>query len=158
MLLFTDTRFRATRKDATMTIPSVLIIDDSDDYRLTVCNLLLDAGYDVWDACCPHDAFLLLHREQFDLIICDLHMPFMTGEHGDEFETSYQVGIKTIHELKGLFPNTPIIGLTNTDQQDLQRIRRTLGDIKAFTKPIRNSELMAIVEGSIEHGPQSMQN
>ena len=135
-----------------MPIPTVLIIDDSDDFRQMASGLLLDAGFDVWDASCPHDAFSLLHRERFDLILCDLHMPFMNGPEGAEYETSCRVGINTIRELKGLFPDIPVIALTSTDPLDLDRMNCSLGDIKALAKPMRCKDLMTIVRSSIEHG------
>ncbi len=141
-----------------MPIPSVLIIDDCDEYREVVCDLLLDAGYDVWDASCSHDAFSIVRREQFDLIICDLHMPFMNGSEGEDFQTSYQVGIGTIKELKGVFPNTLIIGLTSTDPSDLKRIRKSIGDIEVFTKPARNQELMAIVENLLDRDSPTLRH
>ena len=141
-----------------MSTPSVLIIDDCEDFRQIACHILLDAGYDVWDASCPHDAFALLHRERFDLILCDLHMPFKTGPGGEEFETSYQVGIKTIQELRSVFPETPVIALTSTDSVDLNRIKQSLGDIRALTKPKRGVDLMAIVAQSLEHGAPNTLN
>lgn len=129
-----------------MTTQSILIIDDCEQFRLVASNLLLDAGYVVEDVSCPHDAFELIRKEHFDLILCDLHMPFINGEANRDFQTSYQVGIMTIKELQGLFPATPIIALTSTEPVDLARIKSALKGITAFTKPSSKKELFSIVE------------
>lgn len=137
-----------------MPTQSVLIIDDCENFRLIASHILLDAGLDVWEASCPHNAFELLHKEKFDLILCDLHMPFMNGEGNDEYQTSYQVGILTINELRQLFPTTPVFALTSTDSEDLERIRSSLRGIRAFTKPSSKDELFAIVQQA--EGTQQM--
>ena len=133
-----------------MSTRTILLIDDSEDFRLIAGNLLLDEGYDVWEAPCPHDAFALLKREHFDLILCDLHMPFMTGPEGADYETSYRVGINTIRELQGLFPETPVVAITSTDPSSLSNIREVLQGIPTFSKPKKRAELMTIVEASLD--------
>lgn len=129
-----------------MSTQSILVIDDCDNFRMIICDMLLDAGYIVEEASCPHDAFDKIRREKFDLILCDLHMPFINGEQNRDYQTSYQVGIMTIRELQGLFPATPVIALTATDQSDLERIKSALRGITAFTKPGSRSELFKIVQ------------
>jgi len=91
---------------------SVLVIDDNDDFRFLACNFLLDSGFDVWDAPCPTDAFTTLNRETFDLIICDLQMPFTLGKEQGEYPFSAEVGVRTIQELTCVYPFTPIIAVS----------------------------------------------
>ena len=129
-----------------MTTQTILIIDDCENFRLVASSILLDAGYVVEEASCPHDAFKLIQKEKFDLILCDLHMPFINGEDNNEFQTSYQVGIMTINELQGLFPNTPVVALTSTDPIDLSRIKSALKGITTLSKPSNKQELFEIVE------------
>ncbi len=131
-----------------MSVQSILIIDDCENFRLVASSILLDAGYVVLDAACPDDAFKLLMKEKFDLILCDLHMPFTIGEDQDDFQTSYQVGIMTIRELQGLFPKIPVLALTATDPSDLTRIKSALKGIRAFTKPTSKEEIFAILESA----------
>ena len=133
-----------------MTTQTILIIDDCENFRLTASCLLLDAGYIVEEASCPHDAFKLIKREKYDLILCDLHMPFINGEENRDFQTSYQVGIMTINELQGLFPNTPVVALTATDPIDLSRIKSALKGITTYSKPSNKQELFDIVERAQE--------
>jgi CheY-like chemotaxis protein len=134
---------------------SILIIDDCENFRMVASNILLDAGYIVEAAACPYDAFELIRKEDFDIILCDLHMPFTYGEDADEFQTSYQVGIMTIRELQGLYPDKPVIALSATDPDDLSRIKGSLKGINAFSKPQNKRELFAIVAQACRDSTES---
>lgn len=134
---------------------SILIIDDCDNFRMVASHILLDAGHVVEQANCAHDAFDLIRKEKFDIIFCDLHMPFINGEKNEEFQTSYQVGIMTINALQDLFPNTPVLALTSTPPVDLARIKSALKGINAYSKPTSKDELFKIVDYAreiAEHG------
>lgn len=125
---------------------SVLLIDDNEDFRETCRCLLLDAGYDLWDAPSPKEAWPLLSLEKFDLILCDLHMPFSSGDDSRRYITSYEVGVRTIRELADLFPETPIVALSATPAHDLKRLARFLDPIPAFPKPEKREDLMELLE------------
>jgi CheY-like chemotaxis protein len=128
---------------------SVLIIDDSDEFRSTLSFILLDHDYDVWEATCPDEAYKLLKEEQFDLILCDVHMPFTFNEHFHEYPYSFEVGIKTIQELGWVFPDKPIIAMSAAAPSDLERIKKELGDLPLLSKPFPPQELLAVVEESL---------
>lgn len=125
---------------------SVLLIDDNEDFRDTCRYLLLDAGYDLWDAACPKDAYPILSNEKFDLIICDLNMPFAAGQEAKEFTSGYEVGMRTIKELADVYPNTPIVALSATPSCDLKRLARYLDPIPAFPKPTNPNDLLELFE------------
>jgi len=138
-----------------MATGTLLIIDDSDDFRETASELLSAAGYVAFEARCPEDAFELLRGVgRFDLIICDLHMPFIVGALQHEFVTAYQVGIKTIEELMWVFPDVPVIGLTGTAPLDLLRIKNAIKHLRVYSKPSAHGELLRIVEQSLLLPPQ----
>lgn len=125
---------------------SILIIDDDDEFRDSACRILLDRDYDVWDANCPDQAFTLMRQERFDIILCDLHMPFAIGDKGKEYLVSFEVGIKTVHELAWVYPDTPVIAISTAPTEDLERIQPLLSPIQAYSKPTHAEELMTIVE------------
>lgn len=131
---------------------TVLVIDDNQEFRETICSILLDADFDVYDVSCPDDAFTLLKEERVDIIICDLHMPFTTGPQQDEFETSYRVGIRTIQELAWVFPNLPIIAVTAAMPIDIPRLRAKLDGVPCLAKPCKSYEILAAVAASLS-GP-----
>ena len=125
---------------------TILLIDDCVDYREITANLLMDEGYDVFEAANPMEALPMLEAEEFDLIVCDLHMPFTSGEAQNSFVYSYEVGVKTIQELRDVFPKIPIIAMSNTSTADLRKISQYLHPIPAYTKPTHNQAVLEIIE------------
>lgn len=125
---------------------TVLLIDDNQDYLDSVRCILEREGLEVFESDCPDSAFRLLRSiDPPDLIICDLHMPFMRGPKAEEFKTSFEVGVKTAHELSWVYPETPVVALTALEDGDLAKIRHFLNPIPAFTKPYRVGEVLDIV-------------
>lgn len=125
---------------------SILLIDDHDDFRTIMSEILRGAQYDVWEATCPDQAFQMLAHEQPDLIICDLHMPFVNDERMQEYQYSYEVGIKTIEELQWAIPEIPILIASAAVPSDIQRITSHLKSVVTMTKPIQPKRLLATVE------------
>jgi CheY-like chemotaxis protein len=135
---------------------TVLLIDDNEDYRESVKCILEDEGLEVFDTDCPDSAFELLHTmDAPDLIICDLHMPFTTGARQDEFETSYEVGVLTVHELAWVYPETPVVAMSALERSDLVKLKKHLDPIPAYQKPTRIADMVEMVRcylGSQEFG------
>lgn len=126
---------------------TVLVIDDCDDFRETVRFVLESDDLDVYESDCPDTAFqMLTTMDPPDLILCDLHMPFTTDvERRDDFEVSIEVGVKTVHELAWVYPETPVVAMTSAEQLDITKIRRYLAPIPTYQKPERISELREIL-------------
>jgi len=101
---------------------SVLLIEDSADYRDDIEMILADDNVFVVAVPCPHDAFAALEEENFDVILCDLHLPFVLDERIYDYPYSIEVGIKTIKTLRETFPDTPIIGITASMPSDAARL------------------------------------
>jgi two-component system, OmpR family, alkaline phosphatase synthesis response regulator PhoP len=57
----------------------ILIIDDEEDIVNLVRMILEDAGYSVASVTDGRDALKTLATNQFDLILLDIMMPFMSG-------------------------------------------------------------------------------
>lgn len=125
---------------------SILIIDDSEDFRDTCGEILASEGYTVACAPTPDDAFPLLKEHDFHLIICDLHMPFCSGEEKENFAESFEVGIKTIKELKWALPSSNILALSSASALDLRKIALTLEPVPTLSKPRTKDELMLLVD------------
>lgn len=114
----------------------ILVIDDEEMVRETLCVVLKNKGYEVEEAENGEDG-INLHRENpFDLIITDILMP--TKE-----------GIGTIVELKSENHNIPIIAISGggrTDKVDYLESATMLGADKVLAKPFSNDELILSVE------------
>ena len=124
---------------------SILLIDDDHEYREIIGNLLSEHDYHVEVTRCPDEAFPLLERERFDLIICDLHMPFTLGPRRSEYPYSYEVGIRTIGELSGACPDTPIVAVSATMPWDLPQVMQRISHIPALSKPFDPERLLEMV-------------
>jgi len=58
----------------------ILLVEDDNDIRLAMTELLLDTGYEVIGAAHGLEALdILAGDSRFDLILLDLTMPFMDG-------------------------------------------------------------------------------
>jgi CheY-like chemotaxis protein len=125
---------------------TVLLIDDNEDYRETARHVLEDEGLEVHAVDCPDSAFTLLETiGQPDLIMCDLFMPFTTGDDSAEYETSVRVGVKTVQELAWVYPETPVVALTAMENIDIAGVRKDIAPIPAYQKPQRLSEMVELV-------------
>jgi CheY-like chemotaxis protein len=127
---------------------TILLIDDCEDFRAILSEILLDNDYDIREASCPERAFQLLSSETVDLIICDLHMPLVEGERACEFEESHIVGIRTIRELAWVFPGLPIIALSAAPSSDLASYADALSPVPLAPKPISARKLLAMIESA----------
>ena len=57
----------------------VLIVDDEQSIRYVLREILEDEKYEVADASNGHEAFELLQKEAFDVVLSDIKMPKMDG-------------------------------------------------------------------------------
>ncbi len=96
----------------------ILLIDDVDYVRSLVAEALGHLGHLVMDASSGADGLALFQDNNFDLVICDLGMPGLTG---------WQVGqeIKSICKNRGI-SKTPFILLTGWSGQS-KDVKRLIG-------------------------------
>lgn len=113
----------------------VMIVDDQDEVRTTMCLMLERAGYEVFDSQTPNEALDLIkdNPEQFDLIITDYSMPHMTGT---EFATA-----ASIHA-----PNLKFLLVSGYAESDTKAEVAKIPAIKDIVKkPVHTAELVAKV-------------
>ena len=79
----------------------VLVVEDEEDLRNLVVDILTDAGYDVTQAKHGAEALEKVEAEQPDLILLDVMMPVMDG-----FEVLTQLRQNPVNQA------TPVIMLT----------------------------------------------
>jgi two-component system cell cycle sensor histidine kinase/response regulator CckA len=58
---------------------TILVVDDEDDIRAVVRQMLAAEGYVVLDAADPHQALRLAGQQHVDLLLTDVVMPRMRG-------------------------------------------------------------------------------
>jgi signal transduction histidine kinase/DNA-binding LacI/PurR family transcriptional regulator/DNA-binding NarL/FixJ family response regulator len=113
----------------------ILVVDDKQDNRSVLVNLLLPLGFDIYEAQNGEQALAQTRQLHPDLILMDMIMPVMTG-----FEA-----IKEIRQIPD-FKTVPIVAVSasvfDRDQQ-----QSTLAGSDAFlSKPIKAQELYDLVK------------
>ena len=121
----------------------VLVVDDENDIRGLVRELLERAGHDVVEAPDGNEGLRLFYAEHPDVVILDVSMPGLTG---------WEV-LERIRELG----ETPVIMLTaNADELDKVRGLRAGAD-DYITKPFGRQELLARVGAQLRRRPAGAQ-
>ena len=118
----------------------ILIIDDDNQFRTMLRQLLERNGYEIKEASGGKEGIELYRKSPTDLIITDLIMP---GKDG----------IETIQEFKKDFPDIKIIAISGGGRlvpQDYLHLAKMLGAQHTLTKPIELPELLKAIEELLE--------
>ena len=121
---------------------TILIIDDDEDVRETLCTALQLEDYTILEA--PHGDYglRLLEKQMVDLVVTDIFMP-------------EKEGLETIVEIKGRWPNLKVIaisggpgtfGRSGAENRDFLPAAKDMGADRVLNKPFLPSELIAVVE------------
>ncbi|MDC0359004.1 response regulator [Oligoflexia bacterium] len=130
---------------------SVLVIDDCEDFREVVSDLLEDAGYNVCVASGPDEAREFIKDNKFDLIICDLVMPVDPDEgFEDEEDGSAMVGVHAISEFSKSHPEIPIVAVSGQMESSSLQAMQAFGAFDTLAKPFGREELLKAVEGALK--------
>ncbi|AWW29780.1 sigma-54-dependent Fis family transcriptional regulator [Echinicola strongylocentroti] len=118
----------------------ILLIEDDLTYSKIIKNFLEKNDYQVDQTAKITEAFLMLEKASYDLIITDYRLPDGTG---------MEVLEKIVHNKK----NTRVILITN--YSDIRTAVRSmkLGAIEYITKPVNPDELLATVNEAMKSPP-----
>lgn len=114
----------------------ILVVEDDDQVRRLIDQILQRAGHDVVSAPDGSDALRLFDREDFDLIITDLIMPEMEG-------------MQTIRELRKKDKSIPLIAMSGggrMNADDYLDTARIIGADRTFRKPFSRADLLTAVD------------
>jgi len=130
----------AARDGQQITLPGVLIVDDSLSVRNSLVQLVRDAGYRAETARDGIDAIDTLSTFKPDLLLTDLEMPNMNG-----VELAYHIrGREDMKEL-------PIIMITSRSQDKHRRMAEQAGVDTYITKPYNDGDLLQTIRLTITH-------
>jgi two-component system, sensor histidine kinase and response regulator len=117
----------------------ILVVEDSVDLNLALCEILTSYGYRVLPARDGFAALDVLRTERPDVVLCDIMMPGMDGytllQH-----TRADVELRTL----------PFIFLTALSSLADQRRAKRIGIDDYLTKPIDSGDLVAAIENVIK--------
>ncbi len=118
---------------------SILIIDDEELVRLTVRQMLEDAGHKVAEAENGLDGIQKLKDFKADIVITDLLMPEMEG-------------LETISELRSSRPELKIIAISGGARfkgVDYLNSAKKLGAQEILPKPFSDEQLQIAVNNTL---------
>ncbi|TAL72555.1 MAG: response regulator transcription factor [Bacteroidetes bacterium] len=115
----------------------VLIVDDEDNFRSIVKEILTDEAFYVAEASDGLIAVEIFKNSTIDAVLLDLRMPHMDG-------------IETMSELRKINPHIPVIILTAFG--DIPTAVETVkqGAYDFITKPPEFDELISIIKRAVE--------
>ncbi len=116
----------------------VLVIDDNQEFRQIIKDMLDPGRFDVLTMGSPVNALELFSREKqsFDLILLDYYMPHLDGA-------------KTFEWLRKLNPKIKVIICSGADELRLRQIA-TQYDVNGFIrKPFHVDEVIELIEKTV---------
>lgn len=115
---------------------TILIVEDENDLRITLSEILEISGYDVSTAVDGIEGFEAIHELNPDLVLCDVNMPRMNG---------FELLISINQQLESsLIPK--FIFLSARIQPEDSKYGIELGADAFITKPFDTSELLISIE------------
>ena len=122
---------------------SILVVDDDEDIRALVGELLERAGHGVIKAPDGESALKLFYSRQPDLVVLDVSMPGLDG---------WEV-LNRIRELS----DVPVLMLT-ARAEELEKVRGLRAGADDYvTKPFGRQELLARVDATLRRGRSAPQ-
>ena len=111
---------------------SVLIVDDDDQIRLLLGDILTEHGFDVFEGLDGMETVGLLETIQPDLLLLDILMPNMDG-------------IELLREIANREIDVPVIVLTGATDEGLPAKAIEAGAAAFMTKPLEMKSLMETI-------------
>ncbi|MGZ5967565.1 MAG: response regulator [Polyangiales bacterium] len=119
---------------------SVLVVDDEQDLREVIGDLLDAEGYDVTTAASGDEALRLARARHFDVVTRDLRMPGLSGRD-------------TIAALRRIDPRTVPIVVSGYATPEDTKACRVLGAFDVLPKPFDIERLISVIGDAMAPKP-----
>ncbi len=123
-----------------MTLPNILIVDDEQQLTTPLYRVLSNEDYDVEVANDGLKAIELVNQKDYDLLILDWMLPFVSG-------------IEICSQLRSQGKTTPVLFLTAKDTIDDRVLGLDTGADDYLVKPFELRELLARVRALLRRAP-----
>lgn len=134
-------RFSAHRSGLSrqrLNVARILVIDDDAGMRRLVRRYLeRGAGHEVFEAADGLDGLKVFQQHPFDVVVCDLVMPNMSG-------------LEAIVAMRAIAPSVPLIAISGGMwSREMLPDALRLGVVRALAKPVLQGPLLAAVEHAL---------
>ncbi len=119
-------------------MPSILIVDDEEDIRWSVRQILKDHENQFLEAESGRAALQILQKTTPDVVILDLRMPELDG-------------LETLEKLLQIEPFLAVVVLTGVDAVKSAVQAMKFGALDYLVKPVNHEELRLVVSRALEH-------
>ena len=117
----------------------ILIVEDDQTFRQTVCEVLRDVGYKVKGARSVKRATKRLNKHTYDLVLTDVNI-------GNES------GLEVLQIASKKRPDTKIVLMSADADPDLIEQAKESGAVYFLPKPFRVNELLQTIQHLLEPG------
>ena len=119
------------------TLKQILWADDEIQLLQPYVLFLREKGYEVTPVCSGQDAIDACEERTFDIVFLDEQMPGMSG-------------IETLQELKRLHPETPVVMITKSEEENImeQAIGQQIADY--LIKPVNPNQILLCLKKHIQ--------
>ncbi len=115
----------------------ILVIDDLEDARETIREMLERGGYEVLEAANGKEGLKIIDEHAPDAIVTDILMPEMEG-------------IETIRSIVKNKPASPVIAITGSIDTPFLQVALKLGAVCGLHKPFKQVELLSAIQKALE--------
>lgn len=122
----------------------VLIVDDNEDNRQILIDLLTANGYEAIEALTGPDAVAIAAREMPDLVLMDIQLPGFDGH-----EATRRI------KANPALARTPVIAVTSYALAGDDRKAAEAGCDAYVTKPFSPRALLAQIRGFLDDPPEA---
>jgi two-component system, NtrC family, response regulator HydG len=116
----------------------ILVIDDEENMRFILEEILQREGYDVFNSGNYNSALSIISKETPDLIFADV----MLGN---------RTGIEILGEIRNMGIKSPVIMITGNPSIDSASDAVRLGAFDYIPKPIRKDQLLRVTKLALDH-------
>jgi len=121
---------------------TVLVVDDDEICRIVTSEILENLGLKVDLAADADQATVLAKAKKYDLILLDLHMPFMNG-----------MDLARHLQENGLATEDKICLLTGEEQETILMKKLAENSLRIFHKPVERSQIMSFFSTRTDEVP-----
>src|SRR5689334_3487832 len=122
----------------------ILIVEDNETVASSLCDMLLNEGFDADMALDPQTGLAKALAGDFDVVVTDLQMP---GEN----DSSRTQGLDLVRALRQERPHLPVIVMTAYHTTQSAIVATQLGAFDYVLKPIEPSEFMQLLRTAAEN-------